>query len=139
MESIAVIILHKLAESLLRSFIVGTLIAAALYLIGNEIVRGRSRIPGLKGPRGWPVVGNLTEIRSNAPAKYQEWAKEYGDVYQVMLGNNRVVVVNGAQAAKTIFSSNSQALSSRPITYTFHKVTFTTQVLWRALADNRSM
>ncbi|KAI1093852.1 3-hydroxyphenylacetate 6 hydroxylase [Rostrohypoxylon terebratum] len=126
MESIAVLILHKLAESLLRSFIVGTLVTAALYLVGNEIVRGRSRIPGLKGPKGWPVVGNLTEIRSNAAVKYQEWAKEYGDVYQVMLGNNRVVVVNGAQAAKTIFSSNSQALSSRPITYTFHKVASTT-------------
>ncbi|KAI2466067.1 3-hydroxyphenylacetate 6 hydroxylase [Annulohypoxylon bovei var. microspora] len=126
MESIALLFFHKLAGSLLQSIIVGTLVAASVYLVSNEIIRSRSRIPGLKGPRGWPVVGNLTDIWSNAAVKYQEWAKEYGDVYQVMLGNNRVVVVNGAQAAKTIFGSNSHALSSRPITYTFHKVASTT-------------
>ncbi|KAI1138616.1 3-hydroxyphenylacetate 6 hydroxylase [Hypoxylon sp. FL0543] len=116
----------QLVENLLHSIVVGIVGSVFLYLVVNEIIRSRSRIPGLKGPKGWPVVGNLVDIWSNAAVKYQEWAKVYGDVYQVMLGNTRVVVVNGAQAAKTLFSSNSQALSSRPITYTFHKVASTT-------------
>ncbi|KAI0834674.1 3-hydroxyphenylacetate 6 hydroxylase [Hypoxylon sp. FL0890] len=125
MEPIA-LLRKQLVENLLQSIVVGVVAAVFLYLVVNEVIRSRSRIPGLNGPKGWPVVGNLVDIWSNAAVKYQEWTKEYGDVYQVMLGNTRVVVVNGAHAAKTLFSSNSQALSSRPITYTFHKVAATT-------------
>ncbi|KAI1100265.1 3-hydroxyphenylacetate 6 hydroxylase [Jackrogersella minutella] len=126
LEPIRALLRHKHVDSLLQSTIVSTIVIFSIYLVGNEIVRSRSRIPGLKGPRGWPVVGNLVDIWSNAAVKYQEWAKTYGDVYQVMLGNTCVVVVNGAQAARSLFMSNSQALSSRPITYTFHKVASTT-------------
>ncbi|KAI1415414.1 3-hydroxyphenylacetate 6 hydroxylase [Hypoxylon sp. FL1857] len=125
MESIA-LLRRQLIENTFQSIVLGLLALLLVYLIANEVIRSRSRIPGLNGPKGWPVVGNLLDIWSNAALKYQEWAHEYGDVYQVMLGNTCVVVVNGAQTAKTLFSSNSQALSSRPITYTFHKVASTT-------------
>ncbi|KAI0011137.1 cytochrome P450 [Xylariaceae sp. FL0662B] len=112
----------RIVEYVFQSVVLGSLIALVLYVFGNEIIRRRARIPGLKGPPGWPILGNLLDIRSNAATKYQQWAKKYGDVYQVQLGNTCVVVVNSAAAAKTLFISNSQALSSRPITYTFHKV-----------------
>ncbi|KAH7021488.1 cytochrome P450 [Microdochium trichocladiopsis] len=39
-----------------------------------------------------------------------------------MLGNIPVVVINSAAAARDIFGSNAQVLSSRPELYTFHKV-----------------
>ncbi|KAI1376567.1 3-hydroxyphenylacetate 6 hydroxylase [Hypoxylon crocopeplum] len=126
MESITVLVRHRLAEHLLQTIAVGSLVAVALCLVGNEVIRSRERIRGLKGPKGWPIVGNLFDIWSNAAVKYQEWTKEFGAVYQVQLGNTCVVVVNSASAAKSLFMSNSQALSSRPITYTFHKVASTT-------------
>ncbi|KAI0115630.1 3-hydroxyphenylacetate 6 hydroxylase [Nemania sp. FL0031] len=97
------------------------LIALLLYIVGNEYVRASARIPGLKGPSGWPLIGSLLDVRDNAAMKYQEWARTYGDVYQVQLGNTNVVVVNSAAAAKALFQANSQALSSRPMTYSFHK------------------
>ncbi|OTB00220.1 hypothetical protein M426DRAFT_324462 [Hypoxylon sp. CI-4A] len=127
MDSLTLLLFRqKVTENLLLSVVVGSLALVSLYFVANEIIRSRSRISGLNGPKGWPVVGNLLDIWSNAAVKYQEWAKVYGDVYQVMLGNNCVVVVNSAASAKTLFMSNSQALSSRPITYTFHKVASTT-------------
>lgn len=92
------------------------------YVILNEFVRYRARVPGMKGPPGLPLIGNLLSIRNNAAAKYKEWSKTYGDVYQVQMGNVPVVVVNSAKAAKALWVGQSQALSSRPITYTFHKV-----------------
>lgn len=98
------------------------LIALLVYIVGNEYVRASARIPGLKGTRGWPLIGSLLDVRSNAAMKYQEWARTYGDVYQVQLGNTNVVVVNSAVAAKALFQTNSQALSSRPTTYSFHRV-----------------
>lgn len=43
-------------------------------------------------------------------------------MYQIQLGNIPVIVVNGASSARVIFGNFSQALSSRPVFYTFHKV-----------------
>lgn len=94
------------------------------YIVINEVVRYSARVPGMKGPPGLPLVGNMLSIRSNAAAQYYEWSKKYGDVYQVQMGNVPVVVVNSAKAAKQLWVGQSQTLSSRPVTYTFHKVSF---------------
>jgi len=93
-----------------------------LYIIINEFVRAAARIPNLGGPVGFPLIGNLWQIRTNAAEQYRSWSKKYGGVYQVQLGNIPIVVVNTAAAAKVIFGQHSQALSSRPEFYTFHKV-----------------
>lgn len=93
-----------------------------LYVVINEIVRHKARIAQLKGPRGLPLIGNLHQIRTNAAETYRKWAKTYGAVYQIQLGNIPIVVVNSAASAKVLFGQNAQALSSRPEFYTFHKV-----------------
>lgn len=88
-----------------------------------ELVRWSARVPGFRGPPGKPIVGNLWQIRQNdAPEQYRQWAKKYGPVYQIQLGNIPVLVVNSAAAAKAIFNQHSHATSSRPEFYTFHKV-----------------
>lgn len=122
MESNAQIISQRLTGHLVEFIIVGSLITFSFWFLGNEYVRSLARIPGLTGPKGWPIIGNYLDIRSNAAVQYEKWGKKYGDVYQVQLGNTTVVIVNSPAAAKTLFLSNSQALSSRPVTYTFHKV-----------------
>ena len=70
----------------------------------------------------WLLVGNISDIRSNAAEKYRQWSKIYGDVHQIQLVNIPVIVVNSAEAAKKIFGQNSQALGSRPVFWTFHKI-----------------
>lgn len=102
-------------------FVLPPLLLAA-YILLNELVRYRARVPGMRGPPGLPLIGNLYAIRTNAAAQYKAWSKVYGDVYQVQLGNVPVVVVNSAKAARALWVGQSQALSSRPVTYTFHKV-----------------
>lgn len=93
-----------------------------LYIFFTEVERYGARIAGFKGPSGFPIIGNIWQIRTNAAEQYRRWAKEFGAVYQIQLGNVPVVVVNSAAAARTIFGQNAQALSSRPEFYTFHKV-----------------
>ncbi|KAI4756293.1 hypothetical protein E4T52_11608 [Aureobasidium sp. EXF-3400] len=63
-------------------------------------------------------------IPSDSPfnMQYREWSKIYGDVYQIQLGNIPVIVCNSAESARVLFGHFSQALSSRPVFYTFHKV-----------------
>lgn len=92
------------------------------YVLVNEVVRRSARVKGFSGPFNWPLVGNIPDIKYNAAEKYREWSKIYGDVYQIQLGNVPVIVVNSAEAARKIFGQNSQALSSRPVFWTFHKV-----------------
>lgn len=106
-----------------------TIAIPVLYSVANEFVRSRVRVPGLKGPGGLPLIGNLWDIRSNAAEKYRHWASTYGDVYQIQLGNIPVVVVNSAASAKALFGQHAQALSSRPEFYTFHKVCVHTLLL----------
>lgn len=117
------------AEHTLASLALSVIAAPVIYIIINEFIRYNARIGSLKGPRGLPLVGNLWDIRVNAAQKYRAWAREYGAVYQIQLGNIPVVVVNSAAAAKVLFGQNAQALSSRPELYTFHKVFIANSVI----------
>ena len=109
-------------EHPVRSTIILLLALPITYILANEYTRCSRRIKGFSGPTNWPIVGNIPDIKYNAAEKYREWSKTYGAVYQIQLGNEPVVVVNSAAAARQIFGANSQALSSRPVFWTFHKV-----------------
>ncbi|KAE8307094.1 cytochrome P450 [Aspergillus transmontanensis] len=113
---------QSLIRTPLQSIAIATLFTSCLYFIVNEFIRAFSRVPGFKGPRGLPLIGNIAQIRKNAAEQYRIWSKTYGPVYQIQLGNIPVIVVNSAVSAKAIFGQNAQALSSRPEFYTFHKI-----------------
>ncbi len=109
-------------EHPLQFLAVAAIFVPLIYVLSNEVVRKRARVPGLDGPRGLPLIGNLHQIRKNAAETYRHWARTHGAVYQIQLGNIPVIVVNSAASAKVLFGQNAQALSSRPEFYTFHKV-----------------
>ncbi|PLB44072.1 cytochrome P450 [Aspergillus steynii IBT 23096] len=113
---------ESLFQSPLRALPVVLFVVPLLYVIANEFNRSSARVPGVGGPRGMPLIGNLAQIRQNAAEQYRLWSKTYGAVYQIQLGNVPVIVVNSAAAAKVLFGQNAQALSSRPEFYTFHKI-----------------
>ncbi|OQE14248.1 hypothetical protein PENFLA_c039G02150 [Penicillium flavigenum] len=105
-----------------HSLAAAAVLVPILYVILNEFIRDAARVKGMKGPRGLPLIGNLAQIRRDAAEQYRLWSKKHGAVYQIQLGNIPVVVVNSAASAKVLFGQNAQALSSRPETYTFHKI-----------------
>jgi 3-hydroxyphenylacetate 6-hydroxylase len=107
-----------LSHLLIIIIVVSLVIAPVLY----ERRRRGLRIPNVPGPRGLPFVGNLYDIRTNAAEQYRKWSHQHGDVFQIQLGDITVLVVNSASAAKAIFLGHSNALSSRPVFFTFHKV-----------------
>ena len=107
-----------LSHLLIIIIVVSLVIAPVLY----ERRRRGLRIPNVPGPRGLQFVGNLYDIRTNAAEQYRKWSHQHGDVFQIQLGDITVLVVNSASAAKAIFLGHSNALSSRPVFFTFHKV-----------------
>ncbi|KAI0135134.1 cytochrome P450 [Daldinia grandis] len=93
-----------------------------IYIALNEIVRVQGRIPNLPGPWGYPLLGSLPSLRGTATSdEYRIWAKQYGDVFQVPLGNMTAVVVNSTAAARALFIGQREATNSRPVFYVLHK------------------
>ena len=57
------------------------------------------QISELPGPRGWPVVGNLLQLdRDRVHATVEQWALQYGPLFQIKLGATRFLVVADHQA-----------------------------------------
>ena len=95
--------------------------AFLLYVIGSEITRYLSRVPNLPGPRGLPIVGSLPWLWGKVhEEQFRLWSKEYGDVFQVQLGERTAVVVNSASAARSLFLGQREAMNSRPLFYVLH-------------------
>ncbi|ENH72349.1 Isoflavone 2'-hydroxylase [Fusarium oxysporum f. sp. cubense race 1] len=105
-----------------QTAVTSVLVSFLAYIIVNEYVARSTRLAAFDGPKRLPIVGNLHQLRSNAAEKYREWAKTYGPVYQIQLGNILILLVNSASAARTVFGTNSSATASRPEFYTFHKL-----------------
>ncbi|KIW96772.1 uncharacterized protein Z519_02163 [Cladophialophora bantiana CBS 173.52] len=70
------------------------------------------------GPRTLPIVGNLHQLpKENVHLKFKEWADKYGEIYSVMLGNQRMVVLNSPRVVKDLIDQRSNNYSSRPEMY----------------------
>lgn len=58
-------------EHPLRSILIIVLLLPFSYLVTNEFVRRKARIPGFDGPPGKPVFGNIPDIKYNAAEKVE--------------------------------------------------------------------
>ncbi|CAA7400092.1 unnamed protein product [Spirodela intermedia] len=66
------------------------------------------------GPRGWPVVGNLFDVKPLRCRCYAEWAAEYGPIVSVWLGSTLNVVVSSVELAREVLKEKDQQLADRP-------------------------
>jgi len=55
---------------------------------------GVRHIDQLPGPRGWPLVGNMFQLRrSTIHLSIERWCREFGPVFAFRLGRRRIVVL----------------------------------------------
>ncbi len=87
----------------------------------NRKIKGLVEIPGI------PIFGNLFGLGDTHALTCQKWAKEYGPVFQVRMGNKRIVIANSFKSVRELWITNQSALISRPMLYTFHSVVSTSQ------------
>lgn len=97
-------------------------LAILAWLIITEVSRYQSRIPNIPGPTGLPIVGNYHQLAPDPAESLRQWSKRYGPVYQIMMGDMPVVIVNSMQAARDIFIGQGHSTVDRPRFYTFHSV-----------------
>src|SRR5271163_4656753 len=77
------------------------------------------KIHGLPEAPGWPIFGSLFELGENHHAAFSQMAKKLGPVFQIRMGNKRIVVANSFDSIKELWTKNQSLLISRPTLHTF--------------------
>lgn len=93
------------------------------YLNSTDI----PKIKGLPEPFGWPIFGNLFQLGENHALALLTLSEKFGSVFQIRLGNRRIVVANSYDSIREIWIKNQSSLISRPMLYTFHNVVSSSQ------------
>ncbi|KAJ6363596.1 hypothetical protein OIU78_003718 [Salix suchowensis] len=73
--------------------------------------RLRFKLP--PGPRPWPIVGNLYDIKPVRFRCFAEWAQAYGPIISVWFGSTLNVIVSNTELAKEVLKENDQQLADR--------------------------
>ncbi|KAI5617412.1 cytochrome P450 1B1 isoform 3 [Silurus asotus] len=68
-------------------------VSVAVHLLAG-LVRHWS-VRTLPGPFSWPIVGNAPQMGNYPHIYFTRMARQYGNVFQIKLGNRPVVVLNG--------------------------------------------
>ncbi|KAI3448755.1 hypothetical protein Pfo_005420 [Paulownia fortunei] len=82
-----------------------------IFLLHHLYYRLRFRLP--PGPRPWPVVGNLYDIKPVRFRCFAEWAQSYGPIISVWFGSTLNVIVSNSELAKEVLKEKDQQLADR--------------------------
>ncbi|KAJ6167142.1 hypothetical protein N7470_002589 [Penicillium chermesinum] len=107
-------------------------VAIAVVTVVYLVIRylNRTDVPKIKGlPEipGIPIFGNLLQLGDQHATVAGKWAKKYGPVFQVRMGNKRIVFANSFDSVRQLWIKDSSALISRPTFHTFHSVVSSSQ------------
>ncbi|MCJ1318723.1 hypothetical protein MMC15_004053 [Xylographa vitiligo] len=107
---------------------VGIAIAAVLFFALRYFNRTDvAKIKGIPEIPGVPIFGNLLQLGNEHAKNAGAWVKQYGPVFQVRLGNKRIIFANTFDSVKHLWITNQSALISRPTLHTFHTVLSSSQ------------
>lgn len=110
-----------------------------LYMIRNNLraVESRKEPPG---PRSWPLLGNLPQLDlKRLFSSLYEMSKEYGNVFTIYLGPNKVVVLAGYKTVKEALVGFADEFGDREISPLFqdlfrgHGIIFANGESWKEM------
>ncbi|EME49240.1 hypothetical protein DOTSEDRAFT_68119 [Dothistroma septosporum NZE10] len=105
-------------------FFLIAVVYTAIKLIDKTDVPKIKNLPEVPGV---PILGNLAQLGDNHAVNAQKMAKKHGPVFQVRLGNRRIVFANTFDSVRNLWITNQSALISRPKLHTFHTVVSSTE------------
>ncbi|KAL4897159.1 cytochrome P450 [Aspergillus ambiguus] len=93
------------------------IIGIILYLLLGRTWRDRNgnKIP--KGPRGVPILGSFPFLTRYPELTLDYWARKFGELYSIWLGNQLFVIVSDPTIAKDLMVTNGSVFSSRKEMY----------------------
>jgi len=100
----------------------------------RPIHRGGRRPPRLSG--GWPLVGHLLELRKRPIELFQRVRDELGEIGEINLAGNRVVMMMGEAAQEAFFRAPDEQLD-QAAAYPFMKPVFGEGVVFDGTPEQR--
>ncbi|OCT68777.1 cytochrome P450 1B1-like [Xenopus laevis] len=94
--------------ALVFSFVILICLEACIWLRNH----GQKRSP--PGPFPWPVVGNAMQLGQLPHLTFCKMAQKYGNVFQIRLGNQDIVVLNGDSTIREALVKHSKEFAGRP-------------------------
>ncbi|KUI72000.1 Phenylacetate 2-hydroxylase [Cytospora mali] len=99
-------------------FIITGLVYLRFYYVDFAAIKGIPEIPG-----GSLVHGHLYQLGQDHATTTERWAQKYGwPIYQIRLGNRRVIFLNGFEVAREWLVTRQGCTIDRPLLYTFHGI-----------------
>ncbi|KAF8582383.1 putative cytochrome P450 phenylacetate 2-hydroxylase [Ramaria rubella] len=83
----------------------------------------------LPGPTGFPLVGNLYQMKDGHVQMLTTWIKKFGPVFRVALGEREAVFINSHQSMAQTIVTQGPAFQSRPTFKLFHS-DFASSGIW---------
>ncbi|NWH87405.1 CP1A4 protein, partial [Aegithalos caudatus] len=105
------------------------LLVAAVFCLVLALLQWLQRPPvpaGLRrppGPRGYPVLGNVLELRKDPHLALTRLSRRYGDVMEVRIGTRPVLVLSGLDTIRQALVKQGEDFMGRPDLYSFRFVT----------------
>ncbi|XP_056624363.1 cytochrome P450 1B1 [Triplophysa dalaica] len=106
----------QVQPALMASFIILFFMEAWLWVRNLKFKR---RLPG---PFPWPIVGNAMQLGQMPHITFSKLAKKYGNVYQIRLGCNDIVVLNGDAAIRQALVQHGTEFAGRPDFVSFRMI-----------------
>ncbi|KAI3990275.1 hypothetical protein MKX01_037614 [Papaver californicum] len=88
-------------------------VSAIIFIILSYNIFQRLRFKLPPGPRPWPIVGNLYDIKPVRFRCFYDWSKIYGPIISVWFGSTLNVVVSNTELAKQVLKEKDQQLADR--------------------------
>ncbi|NXF74136.1 CP1A5 protein, partial [Sclerurus mexicanus] len=102
------------------------LVATVFCLVFLLLQSLQQHVPkGLKsppGPRGYPILGNMLELRKDAHLTLTKLSQKYGDVMEVRIGMQRVLVLSGLETIKQALVKQGEDFMGRPDLHSFQYI-----------------
>ncbi|KAJ6335155.1 hypothetical protein OIU78_011903 [Salix suchowensis] len=78
--------------------------------------KGNSKLLPVPVVPGWPVIGNLLQLKEKKPHKtFLRWAEIYGPIYSIQTGASTVIVLNSTEVAKEAMVTRYSSISTRKL------------------------
>ncbi|NWV31849.1 CP1A4 protein, partial [Grantiella picta] len=74
------------------------------------------------GPRGYPIVGNVLELRKDTHLALTRLGRRYGDVMEVRIGMRPVLVLSGLETIRQALVKQGEDFMGRPDLPSFHYI-----------------
>ncbi|XP_030901832.1 cytochrome P450 1A4-like isoform X2 [Melopsittacus undulatus] len=103
------------------------LLAGAVFCLVFLLIQSlRQRVPkGLQsppGPRGFPILGNVLELRKDPHLVLTRLSRLYGDVMEVRIGTRPVLVLSGLDTIKQALVKQAEDFLGRPDLHSFQYI-----------------